>query len=144
MTSEIESLHKKEAWNLVEFPQGKKVIKCKWVFRQKEAISKKHGEKFKTQLITNECTQRKGIIYDEIFSPIETHTSIWIELGHIVVKIAFLHGELEEQIYMQYPNRFAKLGIEHLVCRLSKLLYGPKQSPKRWYKLLDSYMIQIG
>jgi len=36
------------------------------------------------------------------------------------------------------------LGDEHLVCRLKKSLYGLKQSPRKWYKRFDSYMIHIG
>jgi len=60
------------------------------------------------------------------------------------VKTVFLHGDLEEQIYMQQPEGFSQPGHEHLVCRLKKSLYGLKQSPRQWYKRFDSYMIQIG
>ena len=56
-------------------------------------------------------SQRKGVDYDEIFSPVVRHTSIRVvlamvahldmELEQMDVKIAFLHGDLEEQIYME-------------------------------------------
>jgi hypothetical protein len=60
------------------------------------------------------------------------------------VKIAFLYGDLEEQIYMEQPEGFSQPGHEHLVCKLKKSLYGLKQSPRQWYKRFDSYMMRIG
>ncbi|KAL0332846.1 UNVERIFIED_CONTAM: Retrovirus-related Pol polyprotein from transposon TNT 1-94 [Sesamum calycinum] len=60
------------------------------------------------------------------------------------VKTVFLHGDLEEQIYMEQPDGFTQPGHEHLVCKLKKLLYRLKQSQRQWYKRFDSYMLQIG
>ena len=59
------------------------------------------------------------------------------------VKTAFLHGDLEEVIYMAQPEGFVKTRKENLVCRLKKSLYGLKQSPRQWYKRFDSYMLKI-
>ena len=60
------------------------------------------------------------------------------------MKTAFLHGNLEEQIYIEQPEGFIQPGQEHLVCKLKRSLYGLKQSPRQWYKQFDSHMIQIG
>jgi hypothetical protein len=65
-------------------------------------------------------------------------------LEQMDVKTTFLHGDLEEQIYMEQPEGFSQPGHEHLVCKLKKSLYGLKQSPRQWYKRFDSYMIKIG
>ena len=46
------------------------------------------------------------------------------------VKTAFLHSNLEEDIYMEQPEEFVQPGKEHLVCKLKKSLYGLKQSPR--------------
>jgi hypothetical protein len=50
------------------------------------------------------------------------------------VKTAFLHGDLEEEIYMEKPEEVKVKGKEHLVCRLKKGLYGLKEAPRQWYK----------
>ena len=60
------------------------------------------------------------------------------------VKTAFLHGELEEEIYMLKPEDFAEKGKENLVCRLNKSLYGLKQAPRCWYKRFDSFIMSLG
>ena len=57
-----------------------------------------------------------------------------LELEQLDVKTAFLHRNLEEEIFMEQPEGFKKPGTENLVCRLKKSLYGLKQSPRQWYK----------
>ena len=61
------------------------------------------------------------------------------------VKTAFLHGELEETIYMKQPEGFEihNKGSE-CVCLLKKSLYGLKQSPRQWYKRFDTFVIESG
>ncbi|KAG8493216.1 hypothetical protein CXB51_010581 [Gossypium anomalum] len=56
------------------------------------------------------------------------------------VKTAFLHGKLDEDIYMQQPEGFTVSEKEDYVCLLKKSLYGLKQSPRQWYKRFDSFM----
>ena len=46
------------------------------------------------------------------------------------VKIAFLNGDLEEEIYMEQSESYVVLGQEYKVCKLVKSLYGLKQAPK--------------
>ena len=54
----------------MEPPKGRKVIGCKWVFRKKEAISEKDGEKYKARLVAKGYAQREGEDYNKIFSPV--------------------------------------------------------------------------
>ena len=54
-----------------------------------------------------------------------------LEIHQMDVKIAFLNGELEEEIYIEQPEGFVVPGKENKVCKLIKLLYGLKQAPKQ-------------
>ena len=111
-------------------------------------------ECFKRCLVAKGYAQKHGIDYDETFSPVVRFPSIQTLLAFAVqnnmlihqmdVVIAFLNGELEEEIYMQQPDGYALPGKEHLVCKLKKSLYGLKQSPRCWNKAFQEYMEQIG
>ena len=61
------------------------------------------------------------------------------EVHHMDVKSAFLHGYLEEDIYMKQPEGF--IDDPSLVCRLRKSLYELKQAPRAWYSKMDSFLI---
>ena len=63
------------------------------------------------------------------------------ELQQLDVKTTFLHGELEEDIYMQQPEGFTPSGKDDSICLLKRSLYSMKQSPRQWYKRFDSFMI---
>ena len=67
-----------------------------------------------------------------------------LELKQLDVKTSFLHGDLEEEILMNQPERFEVPGKEHYACRLLKSWYGLKQSPRQWYKRFDSFMVSHG
>ncbi|CAN6804119.1 unnamed protein product [Brassica oleracea] len=98
--------------------------------------------------------QKKGIDYDEIFSPVVKMSSIRVVLGlaasldleveQMDVKTAFLHGNLEEEVYMEQPEGYVQKGKENLVCRLIKNLYGLKQAPRQWYMKFKSVMGEHG
>ena len=60
------------------------------------------------------------------------------------VKTTFLHGDLEEEIYMKQPEGFAVKGKKELVCKLKKSLYGLKQSRKMWYQKFDAFIRGLG
>eukprot|EP00253_Pinus_taeda_P024792 PITA_24792 len=97
-------------------------------------------QRYKSRLVVKGFAQKKGIDFDEIFSPVVKMTSIRTILSQVAVedlhleqldvKTAFLHGDLEEEIYMQQPQGYEAKGKEKLVCRLNKSLYGLKQAPR--------------
>ena len=67
-----------------------------------------------------------------------------LHLEQLDVKTAFLHGDLDEDIYMSQPEGFIVQEQKSLVCKLRKSLYGLKQAPRQWYKKFDSFMCRTG
>ena len=147
---EIESLMKNETRKLIVRLEKMKTISCKWIFKVKECISDAESSRFKVKLVGRGFTQREGIDFNEIFSPVVKHASIRVILALVViqdmyleqmdVKTAFLHGELQEEIVMEQPEGYVMFGKEDHVCLLKKSLYGLKQSPRQWYLKFDSFM----
>lgn len=148
MQEEMDSLKKNETYDLVKPPKGKKVLKNRWLFKNKKVDNKL--VKRKARLVVKGCHQKKGIDFDEIFAPVVKMTSIRmilglaaclnLELEQLDVKTAFLHGDLHEEIYMEQPEGFEVKGKENFVCKLKKSLYGLKQAPRQWYHKFDSFM----
>jgi hypothetical protein len=60
------------------------------------------------------------------------------------VKITFLNGELNEEIYMDQADGFVVKGEEQKVCKLLKSLYGLKEAPKQWHKKFDTTLTGVG
>ncbi|KAK0606132.1 hypothetical protein LWI29_034423 [Acer saccharum] len=137
MKDEMKSLISNQTWELAKLPEGKKALQNKWVFQIKEEHD--GSKRYKARLVVKGFQQIEGIDYSEIFSPVVKLTTIRLVLSIVAAKglyleqldvnTAFLHGDLEEEIYMQQLERFAEDGKEELVCRLTKSLYGLKQAP---------------
>ncbi|KAH9659037.1 Integrase catalytic domain-containing protein [Citrus sinensis] len=122
MQEEIEALHKNKTWELVPLPRGRKAIGNKWVYKVKRD-GNDQVERYRARLVVKGYAQKEE---------------------QLDIKTAFLHGELEEEIYMLQPEGFAETGKENLVCRLNKSLYGLKQAPRCWYKRFDSFIMSLG
>eukprot|EP00253_Pinus_taeda_P030293 PITA_30293 len=60
------------------------------------------------------------------------------------VKIAFLNGVIEEEVYIEQPEGFEVFSSESHVCRLKRALYGLKQAPRAWYLRIDNYFTGLG
>eukprot|EP00253_Pinus_taeda_P008240 PITA_08240 len=120
MVDERASLHKNEAWDLVEFRARRKPIGSKWVFKKKTNAEGK-VEKCKAWLVAKGYSQVSGIDFGGIFSPVAKVTSIRLllsvvasfdfEVEQMDVKTTFLHGDLEEEMYMKQPEGFAVKGV---------------------------------
>ncbi|CAM8970182.1 unnamed protein product [Rhodiola kirilowii] len=154
MKEEMDSFMKNETWDLVDRPKGQKLVGCKWIYKKKEGIPDVEKPRLKGRLPAKGFTQREGIEFAEIFSPVVKHSAIRVvlsmvaefdlELEQLDVKTAFLHGKLDEEIYMTQPDGFTVGNTEEKVCLLKKSLYGLKQSPRLWYRRFDEFMISQG
>ena len=137
MKEEMNSMTSNRVWDLVELPNGVKVVGCKWVFKTKND-SPGNIERHKARLVAKGFTQREGIDYTETFSPISKKDSLRIIMALVVhfdfdllqmdVRTTFLNGNLEEEVYMKQLEGFSSSEGEHLVCKLKKSIYGLKQA----------------
>jgi hypothetical protein len=123
MKEEMDSLVNNQTWDLSHLPTEKRALQNKWVYKLKEEDGGKMW--YKARLVVNGFAQKKGIDFDEIFSHVVKMTSMSTILSLVVVedlnleqldvKITFLHGDLEEEIYMQQPQGYEVKGKENLV-----------------------------
>jgi hypothetical protein len=154
MQEEMQSLEKNGAWDIIRLLKEKKTIRCKWIFKRKEGSSPIEPPRFKERLVAKCFSQIPGIDYNDVFSLVVKNSSIHtflsivamrdLELEQLDVKTVFLHGELEEEIYMDQPKGSMVPSKEKFVCKLNKSHYGLKKSPRQWYKRFNSFMISNG
>jgi hypothetical protein len=84
MKEEMDSLVNNHTWDLVQLPAGKRALQNKWVYKLKEEDG---GEKrYKARLVVKGFAQKKGIDFDEIFSPVVKMTSIRTILSLVAVE----------------------------------------------------------
>jgi histone deacetylase 1/2 len=153
MQAEFDALLKNKTWRLVPPSKGKNIIDCKWVFKIKR---KSDGsiERYKARLVAKGFKQRYGIDYEDTFSPVVKIATVRLVLSVAVsrgwslrqldVQNAFLHGVLEEKVYMRQPSGFENVSVPHYVCRLDKAIYGLKQAPRAWYSWLSNKLLELG
>ena len=91
-------------------------------------------------------------VADDIYSPVASNETFKILLSYCCqngliieqmnVETAFLNGEVTSEVYVNQPKGYAD-GTNR-VCKLSKALYGLKESPRDWYECFDKSVTRLG
>ena len=153
MDDELKALEETNTWNIVHLPPGKHVVGCRWVYRFKFNPDGSI-ERPKSRVVAQGFTQHFGVDYKETFAPVAKMSTVKVllsvaanhgwSLSQMDVKNAFLHGELEEEVYMKIPPGHPLCGDPSRVCKLNKSIYGLKQSPRAWHAKLSSTLEDLG
>lgn len=152
MRDEIDALEKNKTLEITDLPPGKKAIGCQGVFKTKL----KHDGSFerdKARLVVLENHQKEGEDFTDtsalVAKLVTVHTFLAVavarkwEVHQLDVNNAFLHGDLNEEVYMRLPPGFSS-SVPGKVCRLRKSLYGLRQSPRNWFAKLTSSLRKYG
>lgn len=153
MKEEITALEQNQTWDLVPKPRDVKPISCKWVYKIKRRLDGSI-DRYKAHLVARGFSQQYGLDYDETFSSVVKLTTVRVllalaankdwNLWQMDVKNAFLHGELDREIYMIQPMSFHNQNHPEYICKLQKALYGLKHAPRAWYSKIDKFLTQSG
>ncbi|KAI3692839.1 hypothetical protein L6452_32663 [Arctium lappa] len=129
-----------------------------WIFAMQDELQEFDEDgiiiRNKARLVAKGYCQEEGIDYDETFAPVARLEAIRIFLAYAThkgfkvyqmdVKSAFLHGKLNEEVYVQQPPGFESTEYPNHVYYLDKALYGLKQAPRAWYETLSTFLINNG
>ncbi len=153
MDDEMTNITEMKTWTLVPLPQGKKATTYRWIFKKKLGINGA-TKRYKAKLVAKRCKQNARIDFEETFALVATWNTIKVvnvltsskcqKVHHSDVKITFLNGRLNDEVYMQQPCKYEVPRNEKLVCKMSRTLHGLKQTPLQWYQKIDRYLKKNG
>ena len=150
---EYNSLLKQQTWSLVPLPSSKNVVHCKWVYKIKRGNDGSIA-RYKARLVAKGFLQQYGLDYEETFSLVVKLATVRIILALAVqfnwslkqldVSNAFLHGVLQEEVFMSQPPGYIDPDHPNHVCKLHKAIYGLKQAPRAWFDSFTSQLFHLG
>jgi hypothetical protein len=154
MASELDSLDHHDCFSWVKRPERKQVITAGWVFKKKAALHPGGHLRAKARLVAH-GNRLKDLTWEEIFAPVVKQKTLRLLMAlsaqydyHIHkmdVKTAFLHGDLESEVFIQPPkNVIRPPGLEDHVWLLHRSLYGLRQAPRCWNKKIHAFLVSLG
>jgi hypothetical protein len=129
-----------------DIPQDRRTIKCKWIFK-----IKRNGV-FRARLVACGYSQIPGVDFNESFAPVVNDLSfriilsaklLWdLQASIVDVETAFLHGNLQEEMYMNVPKGMSQ--DDNMCLLLKNTIYGLVQSAREFYNKLLSTLKSMG
>nr|GEW98622.1 putative ribonuclease H-like domain-containing protein [Tanacetum cinerariifolium] len=128
VNEELLPFKNQQVWILVDLPFRKKVIKTKWVYRNKKD-TRGVVVRNKARLVAQGHRQEEGIDYDEVFALVARikATRIFLAFAYMGFIVCFI------------DPKFLKN-----VDKVIKALYGLHQAPRAWYATLSTFLVQSG
>lgn len=153
MCDEYSAFIKSKTFDLVPRPKDTNIVRCMWLHKHKydaDGVFKKH----KSRLVANGKSQEEGVDFSETFSPVVKPATIrtvlhvalnrgW-SIHQLDVQNAFLHGNLDETVYMFQPPGFVDKTKPNYVCKLNRAIYGLKQAPRAWNARFVNFITTCG
>ncbi|WCJ43066.1 Retrovirus-related Pol polyprotein from transposon RE1 [Euphorbia peplus] len=152
MNTEFKALEDNNTWEIVDLPPGAHSLASLWVFKTK-FLPNGDVERCKARLVAKGYKQTQGVNFHESFSPVAKVVTVRLLLAigaaknwaihQIDVNNAYLHGTIEEDIYLTPPPGYTKAKPGQ-VCKLIKSLYGLKQAGRQWHHELSTKLQSFG
>ncbi|GEM11218.1 gag-Pol polyprotein [Rhodotorula toruloides] len=136
-----------------DVPPDAKILGCRFVYRRKKD---EHGRVtgHKVRLVAQGFSQRPGVDFRDTFAPVAKFTSIRVLLALAArqkmlihqadVDKAYLHGSLDEELYMRIPEGIDSGEYSGKVLKLDRALYGLKQAGRVWNHRIDRTLRRLG
>ncbi|KAL2236839.1 UNVERIFIED_CONTAM: Retrovirus-related Pol polyprotein from transposon RE1 [Sesamum indicum] len=151
MQAELTALKTNKTWEVTPLPPNHTPIRCRWIFKLKFNTDGSI-ERYKARLVAKGYNQIEGIDYNECFSPVAKSVTVRLffavaaalrwHIHQLDINNAFLHGYLEEKIYMSPPEGYSV--PQGHVCRLKHSLYGLKQASRQWNHEFTTQIVAFG
>nr|GEU33498.1 retrovirus-related Pol polyprotein from transposon TNT 1-94 [Tanacetum cinerariifolium] len=152
MNKELVDLESNITWTLTSLPSGHIHISSKWVYKTKYHPDGSEERK-KARLVVRGFNQKEGLDYKHTFSPVAKLAIVRVlvalaaakqwPLHQLDVNNTFLHGYIDEEIYMLPPQVYNK-DAKCQVCKLKRSLYGLKQASRQWNHELTKFLTSLG
>mmetsp|Transcript_10575 Transcript_10575/g.23465 ORF Transcript_10575/g.23465 Transcript_10575/m.23465 type:complete len:546 (+) Transcript_10575:97-1734(+) len=151
---EFRDMINRKVWRHVpkrDIPEGRRLVGCKWVFK-----IKRNGV-YRARLVALGYSQIPGVDFQDNYAPVINDVTFRLMLIRVLVEglktraidieTAFLHGDLEEEIYMTIPRGYVEAGYEvgpDDCCALGKCIYGLVQAARQYWKKFVKTLEQYG